>query len=227
MKLFNHYNKLYTEAVQKILADEYEPDKLIDSPTDKRFGITLLIRPDKNVKKEIQKLLDQFKLIEPEQYYYPSSDLHVTVMSIIVCNDGFNLHQINLEEYIDLIQKSIEGLPSFDIEFKGLTASPSCVMIQGFPGNNVLEQIRHRLRTNFKNSNLQQSLDKRYKIQAAHSTVLRFRKRLNNKDEFLKFIEQHRNDYFGSFSVDTLELVFNDWYQRKKKVKTLHRFKLE
>ncbi|HOF97931.1 MAG: hypothetical protein KBG33_01070 [Paludibacteraceae bacterium] len=40
-------------------------------------------------------------------------------------------------------------------------------------------------------------------------------------------LEPHRNDYFGSFSVGTLELVFNDWYQRKKKVKTLHRFKVE
>jgi len=48
-----------------------------------------------------------------------------------------------------------------------------------------------------------------------------------NKMKLFEQLEPHRNDYFGSFSVDTLELVFNDWYQRKKKVKTLHRFKLE
>jgi len=50
---------------------------------------------------------------------------------------------------------------------------------------------------------------------------------LANKMKLFEQLETHRNDYFGFFSVDTLELVFNDWYQRKKKVKTLHRFKLE
>ncbi|HOV83623.1 MAG TPA: hypothetical protein PLE52_02240 [Paludibacteraceae bacterium] len=227
MNLIDHYNELYKDAVQKIQSDDYELDELIDSHTDNRFGITLLARPDKNVKKKIQKFLEKLKQIEPEQYYYPTSDIHVTIMSIITCYNGFNLHQINIQEYIDLIQKSINGFSKFNIEFKGITASPSCVMIQGFPQNNNLTQIRNNLRNNFKNSNLQQSIDKRYKIQAAHSTVFRFKKRLNDKETFLKTIEQFRDYNFGSFSVDTLELVFNDWYQRKKQVKTLYRFKLE
>lgn len=227
MNLIDHYNELYKDAVQKIQSDDYELDELIDSPTDNRFGITLLARPDKKITKKIQKFLEKLKQIEPEQYYYPTSDIHVTIMPIITCYNGFNLHQINIQEYIDLIQKSINGFSKFNIEFKGITASPSCVMIQGFPQNNNLTQIRNNLRNNFKNSNLQQSIDKRYKIQAAHSTVFRFKKRLNGKETFLKTIEQFRDYNFGSFSVDTLELVFNDWYQRKKQVKTLYRFKLE
>lgn len=227
MNLIDHYNELYKDAVQKIQSDDYELDELIDSHADNRFGITLLARPDKKITKKIQKFLEKLKQIEPEQYYYPNSDIHVTIMPIITCYNGFNLHQINIQEYIDLIQKSINGFSKFNIEFKGITASPSCVMIQGFPQNNNLTQIRNNLRNNFKNSNLQQSIDKRYKIQAAHSTVFRFKKRLNDKETFLKTIEQFRDYNFGSFSVDTLELVFNDWYQRKKQVKTLYRFKLE
>lgn len=226
MNLFDHYDELYRDAVRKIQSDEYEPDELIDAPVDNRFGITLLIRPDKKIKMKIQKLLNQFKQIEPLQYYYPSSDIHITIMSIILCHKGFSLHQININEYINLIQKSIDGLPKFKIEFKGITASPSCIMIQGFSQNNVLNQIRFHLRNNFKHSNLQQSFDTRYKIQAAHSTVLRLRKQLKNKQEFLKIIEQYRNVDIGSFSVEELELVFNDWYQKKKHVKLLYRFKL-
>lgn len=54
MNLIDHYNELYNHAIQKIQSDEYELDALIDSPTDNRFGITLLARPDKNVKRKFK-----------------------------------------------------------------------------------------------------------------------------------------------------------------------------
>jgi hypothetical protein len=50
MNLLDHYDELYRDAVRKIQSDEYEPDELIDAPVDNRFGITLLIRPDKRLK---------------------------------------------------------------------------------------------------------------------------------------------------------------------------------
>lgn len=152
MNLKDHYNKLYQDSIQKIRSDSYQVDKLIDSTIDKRFGITLLFRPDSSIKANIQKFLSEIKSIEPNQYFYRDSDLHVTVMSIISCYDGFNLHQINIDNYIDTIKKSISGLGCFNIEFKGLTASPSCLMVQGFLENNSLNQVRDNLRVNFKNT---------------------------------------------------------------------------
>ena len=93
MNLKDHYNKLYEDSIQKIRSDSYQVDKLIDSTNDKRFGITLLFRPDSSIKASIQKFLSKIKSIEPNQYFYRDSDLHVTVMSIISCYDGFNLSQ--------------------------------------------------------------------------------------------------------------------------------------
>ena len=227
MNLKEHYNKLYNDSIQRIQTDSYQIDDLIDSDSDSRFGITLLLRPDHRVKEEIQKFLNKIKRIEPEQYYYQNSDLHVTVMSIISCYNGFDLSQIKIEDYIKIIRRSIDELRSFDIEFRGLTASPSCLMVQGFLKDDTLNQIRSNLRNNFKNSDLEQSLDKRYAIQTAHSTIFRLKKKLDNKEKFLRTIEEYRDHYFGIFKVNTLELVFNDWYQRKEYVKTLHRFELK
>jgi 2'-5' RNA ligase len=227
MNLVEHYDRLYKDSILKIKSENCQLDNLIDSSSDKRFGITLLIRPSIQVKNRIQQFLGNLKAIEPHQYYYPNSDIHVTMMSIISCYSGFDLSQISLNDYIKLIKKSITPTKVSEIEFRGITASPSCIMIQGFLIDDSLNQIRDNLRTNFRNSNLEQSIDKRYSIQTAHSTVVRFRKELTRKDEYIKILDDFRDFYFGTFAVDSLELVYNDWYQRKEQVKLLHKFEIK
>ena len=226
MDLEYHYQDLYETSIKKIKADDYQIDTLIHDPTDKRFGITLLIRPSEEVKHNIQKFLKHLKTIDPNQYYYENSDIHITVMSIISCYNGFNLDQIDISKYIEVIKKSIIEQPLLEIEFKGVTASPSCIMLKGFMKNNSLNAIRDNLRIHFKNSSLEQSLDKRYTIQTAHTTVVRFCNPLNNKTAFLTAVESYKNYNFGTFKVDNLELVYNDWYQKEEHVKTLFNFSI-
>jgi len=227
MNLANHYANLYQDAILKIKSDTYQTDNLIDSPSDKRFGITLLIRPDIQVKNRIQKFISDLKAIAPDQYYYPSSDIHVTVMSVISCYDGFDVAQIRLPDYVELIKKSISTYNRIEIEFRGVTASPSCIMVQGFLSDDTLNRMRDELRINFRNSNLEQTIDKRYSIQTAHATVVRFRKELTKKDAYIKVLDDYRDSYFGTSAVDSLELVCNDWYQRKEHVKELYRFEIK
>lgn len=224
MNLENHYKKLYHESINKISSDNYHIDTLIDSKNDRRFGLTLIIRPSNEIKKKIQNFLKNFKEIEPNQYYYPNSDIHITVMSIISCYNDFDMSKIDVQKYIDLTEKCILKGIDLNITFKGITASPSGVMVQGFMNNNELNDIRNRLRKEFKNSNVEQSLDKRYLIQTAHSTIIRFRKELSQKEKFLELLDNSINYDFGTFKVNKFELVYNDWYQREQYVKKIHEF---
>lgn len=226
MDLKAHYKNLYDTSMAKIADNNYVVDGLIDSNQDQRFGITLLLRPSEEIKNNIQQFLSPLKRIEPKQYYYDNSDIHITVLSIISCYNGFQINDININDYIKIIEKSLAKKPNLEITLQGLTASPSCIMLQGFTNNDTLNAMRDNLRENFKNSALQQSIDQRYAIQTAHSTVVRFRNKLTNKTEFIKFIETHKNNTFGTFKVKNLELVYNDWYQRKQYVKTLATFNL-
>lgn len=227
MNLTEHYKELYESSIRLIENGDYKTDLLIDSPADRRFGITLLIRPPENIKNRIQVFLKDLKQVDPSQYYYPNSDIHITVMSIISCYEGFQLDQISIPNYVDLIKESLSGIDRFEIKYKGITASNSGIMIQGFPENDNLNNLRNNLRKKFKNSDLEQSIDKRYSIQTAHSTALRFRKKLQNKNEFLKILERYKNADFGSFEVKELELVFNDWYQRERNSKLLEKFRIQ
>ncbi|MCX2493343.1 2'-5' RNA ligase family protein [Pedobacter sp. PF22-3] len=226
MNLAEHYNKLYRDSIAKIANGNYEIDRLIDSDADNRFGITLVIRPDAETNHKIQQFLAEVKAIEPDQYYYQNADIHITLMSVISCYDGFDLNAINIHDYVQVIQQVLNAYRSFRIHFKGLTASPSCILIQGFL-TETLNQIRNDLRFAFKNTDLQQSIDKRYAIQTAHSTIVRLRKQLQAPDALFHLLEKYRNFDFGTFEVKQIELVYNDWYQREQYVKKLHIFSLD
>lgn len=227
MDLKKHYNHLYSDAIEKIKTNKYTIDYQIDSTTDNRLGITVIIRPSLAVKTKLQEFINELKKNNPNQYYYSNSDIHITLLSIISCYDGFDLKTISIPEYIKIIQKSIETVNGFEINFKGVTASSSAIMIQGFIKDDSLNHLRNNLRTNFKNSSLQQSIDTRYTIQTAHSTIMRFRKEIIDKEALLETLEKHKTFDFGKFKVKNIELVHNDWYQRKQYTEQLYYFDLK
>jgi 2'-5' RNA ligase len=223
MDLAEHYNNLYQNSIDKIKAEGCKTDPLIKSPTDNRFGITLLIRPPILIKERIDIFLNALKNIDDQQYYYPLSDIHITIMSIISCADGFELKNISIPDYIQIVEESIQDVGKFSIKFNGITASTSTIMIQGFYGE-ILNTLRDNLRVNFQKSNLEQTIDKRYSIKTGHSTVVRFQNKLEEQSNYLNVLEKYKDFDFGEFDVNRVELVFNDWYQRKELVKTLSYF---
>ncbi len=223
MDLAEHYNNLYQNSIDKIKAEGCKTDPSIKSTTDNRFGITLLIRPPILIKERIDIFLNELKNIDDQQYYYPLSDIHITIMSIISCADGFELKNISIPDYIQIVEESIQDVGKFSIKFNGITASTSTIMIQGFYGE-ILNTLRNNLRINFQESNLEQTIDKRYPIKTGHSTVVRFQNKLEEQSNYLNVLEKYKDFDFGEFDVNRVELVFNDWYQRKELVKTLSYF---
>ncbi|AGA80210.1 2'-5' RNA ligase family protein [Echinicola vietnamensis] len=226
MDLQAHYHSLFTKARQELIIKGNEVDKKINDPSDSRRGITLLARPDDRCKSHIVDFLETLHQIDPYQYFYPSTDLHITVMSIISCYPEFKLEHINIDDYAAIIRESLSQIPPFEIHFKGVTLSKAGVLLQGYPSTDALERLRDSLRQHFKSSTLQQSLDKRYAIQTAHSTIMRYPQPLKNISDFIQVLEKNRATHFGTFTINNLELVYNDWYQRQENVKVLQQFPL-
>ncbi|MCA0229134.1 MAG: mutarotase [Bacteroidetes bacterium] len=226
MNLEAHYQQMWLAANEGFAKGHFEYDSLIDSPNDSRRGITLIGRPSEESKKAIGKMLQNLLPLEPQQYYYPSTDIHLTVLSIISCYEGFLLSAIHPQEYIDRIREVIKKYAGFRVRFSGITASSSCVLVQGFPMDDTLAAIRNDLRTTFKTSSLQHSIDKRYSIQTAHSTVIRFRVPLVQPVAFVERLQAFYAHDFGTFEVNMLELVYNDWYQRSENTLLLESFYL-
>lgn len=225
--LKDFYDQLYNNAIDKLISDQYEIDSMIDLSVDKRFGLTLIIKLDAHVTERIQQFLTTLRSIEPDQYYYPSSDMHVTFLPIIPCHENFDINHIVIQDYIDLIRTHLSTAEPFKIRFEGITASSSCIMIQGFFNDNILNERRDQLRKAFTVSSLHQNIDQRYILRTAHATVIRFKKPFIAKEKFLETIASYRHCNFGTTVVKKIELVLNDWYLKEKSVQTLFCFELK
>lgn len=226
MDLKAHYANLYEKSIALIETDQYQIDNLIHSPTDFRRGLTLVIKPDEQIGKQFQSLLTELKEIDPHQYYYPVDDFHITALSIITCYEGFKLADIVLNDYIETIQKSLANISPFSTNFEGITASPSCIMACGYFEGQQLPRLRDQLRTAFNATQLQKTIDHRYTIQTAHVTAVRLQEKIKNRNAFVAKIKENRHQQFGKFTVKSLDLVYNDWYQKAEHVRLLHRFDL-
>lgn len=226
MDLNAQYARLWQEAASQLLQGCHETDPMLDAAPDVRRGITLLARPSAQIKAAIQELLQPLRSLEPEQYFYPSSDMHLTVLSLISCRPDFTLEQIDPAAYVEVTGAAIRQIPAFKVQVSGVTASPSCVMVQGFVAEPGLSRLRQNVREAFQHSGLAHTIDSRYLLQTAHSTVVRYRKPLRQPQKFLEKLQALRTVDLGTWLVQDLELVFNDWYQRQAFTQTLATFRL-
>lgn len=227
MDLNEHYERIWHDSLTNFNLGKFEIDPMIDLASDTRRGITLLARPCKMVRDRIAEFTSELKEIEPNQYYYPSTDIHVTVMSIISCYPDFRIESIDRSAFIKRVRQSLHNIKTESIQFKGVTASTSCVMLKGFPIGGMLNLARKNLRAAFNQSDLEHSIDKRYAIKTAHSTVVRFKSKVSNSIRFLKVLDKYRDFDFGTSIIDNYELVFNDWYHRKDRTEVLHLFEMK
>lgn len=219
--LQRHYDTLHLQALNKIHSSGFEYDRLIDDESDTRRGLTLLFRPEEQVLKKIQEFLRKVSGLEPDHYFYRNSDIHITVMPIISCYDGFVLDKVDPEAYIKLIGHCVQGVRPFDVSFHWVIFSPSCIIIKGYPLDDSLHQLRENLRREFPKVPLEQSLDRRYVLRTAHSTVVRFKKPLLQPEKMVELVSANGELDFGVSTVRKLSFVYNDWYQREEKVTVL------
>ena len=227
VELKEKYDALYNAAFSEIKNEGLTLDRYLDDPKDERKGLSLILQPSGAIAENVELFLSDARRIEPELYVQPIADLHVTVMSIISCREGFDYQLMDLKPYIECIAQSLcESIP-FGLQFKGVSLSSEAVMICGFPQSQQLEHIRNRLREHFNTSNLFHTLDIRYKTELAHMTAIRHRMPLRDCSAFLEFIQRYREFDFGTMTASGLQLVETDWYARAKNRVNLHEYRLE
>ncbi|MCB2199482.1 2'-5' RNA ligase family protein [bacterium] len=220
------YDTMWKDAHARFERGDFELDQHINSSLDTRRGLTLLARPPAYILDSLQELLTTLSPVVEGQYSYPRSDIHMTILSIISCYAGFCEEVVPLEEYCRLIRNSVEHVPPFEVTFTGLTASPSCLMVRGYPSGEGLTVLRDRLRETFLESELEQSIDSRYRIETAHLTILRFARSVARPKEFLDLLRETSTIEIGRCKIDNVEFVANDWYQRQANTRLIERFQL-
>lgn len=214
MNLQQYYDAMREVAFRHLAQGEAQLDPQLHTVQDNRRGLTLRAKLPAPIVTKVEEMQAAFRSIEPAQYYYPATDLHLTILSVISCYPGFTLQAVDPEVYRQAVGASLTGSRQFTVTYTGVTASAGAIILQGTPNDEGLAQLRQQISVFFQQSGLRQSINERYQLQTAHSTVIRFRSPLRNPSRLIEMIEAYQHHFFGSFQVDAIELVYNDWYHR-------------
>ena len=174
---------------------------------DLRRGVTLAFRPSPVVLEKANQFLNQLVSIAPGQYFYQSEQFHVTALSIISGTELWRQEIRRLATCRAIINEVLPRQRPFKICFRGVTASPNAVMIQGFPAGDGLNQLRDELREAFAQNGLGGQLDRRYKITSAHMTVMRFSRLETDWKQLLALLAENRTRDFGEMEVNRIQLI--------------------
>ncbi|WP_435247050.1 alpha/beta hydrolase family protein [Vibrio sp. nBUS_14] len=102
---------------------------------------------------------------------------------MISCLPEFSVTEIDVNSYIDIFRSVLKNTGKIEIRYQGVSASPNCIVIQGFPISDTLERLRNELRTQLIEAGVRVTFDSRYKLVTAHSSIIRFKAPLNDAQQ--------------------------------------------
>ncbi|MBE6829826.1 MAG: 2'-5' RNA ligase family protein [Ruminococcaceae bacterium] len=211
---------LYSEIAERgtdcIRNSKEQIDPWLKHPEDDtRRGIALLIRIPDEAKEQILRMENALRKAEPDQYYYPASDFHITVLDILAAKPGFPCTHALAESYGGVLAEVLSCFQPFSVSLRGIIPSESALLVKGY-SEETLAQIRRALRNGLHSHHL--ALDERYQTVSSHITFVRFMEQLQNRRELLRILEKNAGRGFGRFEVKSLQLVYHDWYDSRKTV---------
>ena len=143
--------------------------------------------------------------IDPDQYYFPNSSMHVTIHNIRVVRDPASFTESDIEHARNLLRSSIPTYLAPTFELVGLLSMPTSISIIALVDPDYDHMVKS-IRSQFAKANLAD--DKKYftnEIVFANITICRFTKPPTKL--FLETIEKNKNKKFGIFSPKETTLV--------------------
>jgi 2'-5' RNA ligase len=208
------YDALWADAAPAVRGGAATLDPWIARKNaDPRRGLSLLARPGADLVRRLEDFLAGLRAEEPEQYFQPAADMHLTVFSLFGTTADHAPYMAHLDAYRAAAAEALRGVPPFRVEIEGVTLSRGAVMAQGFPADGTLDEVRERLRAALAERGLTAGMDQRYPLMTAHLTLVRFAAPLRRPERFVQRVAAARGRVFGAMEVREMELVISDWYQ--------------
>jgi len=217
------YDSIHAAGRERILKGEARTDPWLDRPyEDSRTGISLLV-PLSGGLPAYAGIAGRFRSCEPDQYYYPPGDLHITVFSFLTAVAGYRRDPAADSLFRDLVREVLRNWSPFTVDFRGIVFSPEAGILAGFP-DAPLSELRDRFRRELASRNLKN--EERYPAATSHATFLRFRRPLSRPEEFCRILDRERDTPAGGTAVTAMELVEHDWYNSERTRRVLERYSL-
>ena len=212
------YEEIGCRGRNALLDTGGQPDPWLSRPgADDRMALTLVLRPSPEAAEAALRALKPLRRLEPRQYFYPASDLHITVLDLIPGQPGLPCPSPPLiQRYRDLLTPVLADTASFPVFLRGLTASENAVLVKGYYHFGTLDGLRARLREALAQGGL--PARERYGTRSCHLTAMRLAAPVSDPSAFLNALRQLEDHPLGVFPVCQAELVYHDWYDARKQI---------
>lgn len=214
MSSWELYKRIYDSHRDHMRSGDIDIDPhLLWKTRDSRMGISLIISLHAFAA-EYANIVESFRTIEPDQYYYPFDDLHITIFDFIQGTHQYRQNAALEHDFLDISQEALASIPPFSIHMKGIVFSKAAGLIKGYDENRLIE-IREKIRRIMKAR--KKDNDERYRSESAHVTWTRFTRKIQKPREYCHMIDAHTETEIGEEVVREIELVEHDWYNSLEK----------
>ena len=221
------YRELWSGALAAFGRGAVEIDPhLAHRRADGRLGLSVIARPDADTLERLADIQHALARIEPDQHHYRPDEIHITVLSLFTATENCAPYFARAHLYQEAVRAALDDAGAFSIRLCGITASPSSVMVQGYPEDDELERLRGRLRAELTARGLGSGLDERYRVISAHCTVMRMATKPRDLERLVGFLSSHRKEEYGRWTVRSVQFVKNDWYMSHDRVELLAEYPL-
>lgn len=170
------------------------------------------------------KIIDPLKKADPEQYFYPSKSLHLTIQNIRTINKPPMFTEDDIEKAKDVFSRTVPAFSCLNYKIKHLFELPTSLGIRAY-AEEPLKNLCTSLRQELTKSGV--SDDKTYAsddVFFGNISISRFTKKPNK--DFFKEIENLKNTKVGELSIKSVHLVTTNSVCHPKKTKILGEYHL-
>lgn len=209
--------KGYHALLSGISIDNYLVQELNSPGTDMRCGVNLVCYPSDPVVKHIIDIQNYLRSFEPDQYYYPSTDLHLTLVEICHSRTTSDAKRI-AEGILPQINFVLENLSSPKLDSPMLTFSARGVALNFLPSDHTLQNIRCSIRERLRQIGF--PIAARYEATSAHLSLMRYISSLQNiLEKWVSYLCKAPQCQDLNWTLSTLWLTWGvNWYGMQSRI---------
>ncbi len=202
-RLKSLYSNIKSSNKKDFLNNKLIPDKNWKKPI---YGITLQIKLTKTVKDTICNLQDDLKTLEPNSLLLlPKAYQHISFNQVVFWNDKYSKsyeqtwNQVK-DDFITKFNQLDNKYKQFQINFNDLICTTGGIILCATDTNDQLESLR-----NIFLNELPFPKETTKYIHIIHTTVARFKNKLNNPKKTYQFIEKQNVNL--SMTINKIHLI--------------------
>ncbi len=200
------YHGMWVNARSRLAEGRIQPDPG-SKETIKKWGLSAVLSPTGNIADTLVGVADELAVhTGRSQVVYDHTDLHTTLRSIEFHQPTIATDKV--QTYTDILHEVAQGYGPFSVSYRGLTATPTGVLAQGWPDDDSLQNLRLAFHRRLESYGLLSGPETIWLRVTAHASLVVFASSLLNPLSLVRYVEGNKHTNYGTAIYNSIDLVY-------------------